>query len=179
MVTNKKLVARYASVFLSYAIAYKQLEEVRVGVSFLQQMFDLHSSLDKVLRNPTILPAEKEKLLETLCKHKITPFLWKFIVCIIQQRQVEQLKAILACFIDDYQVYMRLGNALLTTAIPLPETLVAVFIDKVKQLGDYKEVVLEQRVDTAIIGGYILQIGMLKVDRSIKHQLYSLKNSFQ
>ena len=103
MVTHKKLVARYASVFLSYAIAYKQLEEVRVGVSFLQQMFDLHSSLDKVLRNPTILPAEKEKLLETLCKHKITPFLWKFIVCIIQQRQVEQLKAILACFIDDYQ----------------------------------------------------------------------------
>ena len=89
------------------------------------------------------------------------------------------MKHILACFIDDYQVYMRLGNALLTTAIPLPETLVAVFIDKVKQLGDYKEVVLEQRVDTAIIGGYILQIGMLKVDRSIKHQLYSLKNSFQ
>ncbi|MBX9889956.1 MAG: ATP synthase F1 subunit delta [Amoebophilaceae bacterium] len=179
MVTNRKLVARYASVFLSYAIADNQLEEVKAGVSFLQHTFNLHSSLEKVLCNPTILPAEKEKLLETLCKHKITPFLWKFIVCIIKQHQVEQLKAIATCFMDDYQVYMKVCHALLTTAVPLPGTLAAVFIDKVKQLGDYKEVVLEQRVDTAIIGGYILQIGMLKVDRSIKNQLYLLQNSFQ
>ena len=175
---NKKLIARYANVFLAHAMQSESLEQLNDGVAFLQNMFRDNPSLGGVLHNPTIPRSEKEKILEKLCKNDISPLLWRFLKIIIEQRQVEQIKEILSVFLVEYRSYIGIQSAVLTTTVPLTEVLLERFIEEVKQLKGCKEVLLEQHIDPSIIGGYILQIGTLKLDRSVKHQLNLLKNSF-
>jgi len=201
MVAQKKIIVRYANVLLNHAIQNNCLEEITCTVSFLQKIFGVYPRLNTLLHSPIVPLSEKQTLLGTiynsymlmdsptaatnqkrLDKSKasvssgyesitVHPLLSRFITIIIQQRQVHQLKEIVDTFLCEYRSYMGIAVAVLTVATPLADEISGLFIEKIKQLVPCKEVLLEQRVDSSIIGGYILQIGTLKLDKSLKHQL--------
>ncbi|ROT47214.1 ATP synthase F1 subunit delta [Candidatus Cardinium hertigii] len=177
MATSQKLITRYANVFLAYATQSGELKAIGNGVTLLQNQFKAAPILDNILHNPTIPRVEKHKLLEKICKDALHPILWNFIEIIIDQYQIGLLKEILISFQSAYQEYIGIATAVVTTAVAIPAVLTKSFIEEVKQLVFCKEVLLVQQVDPSIIGGYILQIGALKLDKSVKHSLRLLKLS--
>lgn len=178
MAHNKKIIARYASVLLKHAVKYGVLEAISKGVSLLQNQFKDNPTLDGVLNNPTIARSEKHKLLEKICKAEVDPLLWKFLEIIIDNSQIGYLKEILIATRVLYCAHVGIQFARLTTAIALPENFTKRFIEEAKQVVACKKVVLEQRIDPSIIGGYILEIGGFKIDKSVKHHLHTLQSHF-
>ncbi|WP_243517349.1 MULTISPECIES: ATP synthase F1 subunit delta [unclassified Candidatus Cardinium] len=176
MLKNNKIAARYANVFLTQAIQNGTLKSISSDLSFLQNQFKSHPTLDSLLNNPTIPRSEKQHLLKTICKQNLHPMLWRFIELIIDQHQIDLLKEILNALSIAYQAHMGIQSAILTTAIPLPESLMKRMVEEVKKWVPCKEVLMEQQIDPSIIGGYMLQIGALKLDRTIKNYLHGLQN---
>jgi F-type H+-transporting ATPase subunit delta len=68
-------------------------------------------------------------------------------------------------------------NAVVTTAVPLTKELEAKVLAKVHALTG-KDVTLENVVDEAIIGGFVLRVGDMQYDASIANKLNNLKRDF-
>ncbi|CAH2559623.1 ATP synthase F1 subunit delta [Cardinium endosymbiont of Oedothorax gibbosus] len=176
MFKKKKIVERYAGVLLAQAIQSGRLKRINSDLSFLQNQFRDHPTLDSLLNNPTIPGSEKRKLLKKICNQGLSPMLWRFLEIIIDQYQIGLLKKILTAFSIAYRNHIGIQSAILTTAVALPEVLIKRLIEEVKKWVACTEVLMEQKIDPSIIGGYILQIGELKLDRSIKHHLHVLQS---
>ena len=67
--------------------------------------------------------------------------------------------------------------AVVTTAIPLTDELRSKVLAKVNDLTK-NEVIIENKIDESIIGGFILRLGDLQYNASIANQLNTLKRSF-
>ncbi|MGB1634512.1 MAG: F0F1 ATP synthase subunit delta, partial [Flavobacteriaceae bacterium] len=67
-------------------------------------------------------------------------------------------------------------KATVTTAISLTPELEKQILKKAKELSG-KEALLENKIDSSIIGGYILKIGDMQYDASLSNQLKALKTT--
>ena len=67
-------------------------------------------------------------------------------------------------------------KVIVTTAIPLTLDLKNQVLQEVKKLTD-KKVILENKIDSSIIGGYILKIDDKELDASISSQLKAIKTT--
>ncbi|WP_419241265.1 ATP synthase F1 subunit delta [Cardinium endosymbiont of Nabis limbatus] len=177
MFKKKKIAARYANVFLAQVIQSGSLKTIHSDLSFLQDQFKRYPTLDDLLNNPTLPRSEKQKLLKEICHQGLSLMVWRFIEIIIDQHQIGLLKEILTAFSIAYRNHLGIQSAILTTAVALPEALIKKLREEVKKWVPCKEVVLEQQIDPSIIGGYILQMGGLKLDKSIKHDLHTLQSA--
>ncbi|TSJ80841.1 MAG: ATP synthase F1 subunit delta [Candidatus Cardinium sp.] len=176
MLKKKKIAQRYASVFLAQAIQNGTLTTINSDLSFLQNQFKDHPILDNLLNNPTIPRCEKQQLLQKICSQNLSPMVWKFLEIIIDQHQIGLLKEILTAFSIAYRHHIGIQSATLITAVALPEALTKKLIEEVKKWVPCKEVLLKQQIDPSIIGGYILEMDALKLDRSIKYDLHALQS---
>jgi F-type H+-transporting ATPase subunit delta len=77
-------------------------------------------------------------------------------------------------FLKLYAVQRGEVKAIVTTAIPLTPDLENQTLQTVKKLTD-KKVILENKIDSSIIGGYILQIDDKQFDASVSNQLKAIK----
>ena len=91
---------------------------------------------------------------------------------------VALLPAIAEEFHHAYNVYKNVGEASVTTAVPLDDKLRGEIEKIVKKLSDKKEVEIKEKVDAEMIGGFVLNVGDRQIDASIKNKLKSLKVKF-
>jgi F-type H+-transporting ATPase subunit delta len=88
------------------------------------------------------------------------------------------LPAIAREFHNAYNEYKGIGKAVVITAVPLDAKLRSEFEELVKKYSDRKQVELIEKVDTAMIGGFILNVGDRQVDASINNKIKALKLEF-
>lgn len=69
-------------------------------------------------------------------------------------------------------------EATVTTALPLTDDLKTAVLAKVKTLTGSDKVVIENKVDENILGGFILRVGDKEYNASIANQLNKLKREF-
>jgi F-type H+-transporting ATPase subunit delta len=77
----------------------------------------------------------------------------------------------------DHQGFVK---AELTTATPVSDELKKEIVAKLEALPQMtgKRVLLSERIDPAIIGGYVLQVGDQSLDASIRRDLQVIKTQF-
>ncbi len=75
-------------------------------------------------------------------------------------------------------LYKGIGKASITSTVPIDDELRSELVTIVKKLSHMKQVELEEKVDKDLIGGFILNVGDLQIDASIKNKLKALKNKF-
>lgn len=178
MIYDSKIADRCARILLEYAVEAGSLEEIYQNMQLLTPYFQNSSDLAKVLGNPTISRMDKVSILEQLFKEQVHDALWRFIVVIMEQNQIGQFRHIISHFITLYKEHMGIKDVTMTTAIVLPKSFVNEFKKKLKKRLGCKELILKQQTDPAIIGGYILDIAPLTLDKSVRAQLSRLKDIF-
>ena len=178
MIYDSKIADRCARILLEYAIETGSLDEICQNVQLLAPYFQNSSELAKVLVNPTIARVDKVSILERLFKEQIHDALWRFIVVIMDQNQIGQFEHIVSCFITLYKEHMGIKDVTMTTAIDLPKSFINEFKGELKKRLGCKKLILKQQTDPAIIGGYILDITPLTLDKSVRAQLSRLKDMF-
>ena len=178
MIYDSKIADRCARILLEYAIETDSLEEIYRNVQFLAPYFQDSSELAKILGNPTITRADKMNVLEQLFKEQVHSALWRFIVVIMNQNQIGQFEHIVSYFITLYKEHMGIKDATITTAIDLPKSFINEFKGELKKRLGCKRLILKQQTDPAIIGGYILDVAPLTLDKSVRTQLSRLKDIF-
>ncbi|MGI4021274.1 MAG: ATP synthase F1 subunit delta [Janthinobacterium lividum] len=172
-----KVATRYAKSLIDLAEEQHLLEEINADMVLFVKTLKANSLLNAVLRNPIISPLKKIDILNAIFTGKVQPDTLGFFKIMVDKMRSGILFETAKEFVEQYDQKKHIVKVLIVSALPLSESNRAEAIEAVKKAtgGD---VVLEEKVDPALIGGFIITIGDRQFDSSISNALNKLKKTF-
>ncbi|MBA0882297.1 ATP synthase F1 subunit delta [Flavobacterium undicola] len=164
---------RYAKAILSLADSIGVANEINNDMVLIASTIKANSELNSFIQSPTISVDVKENaLLEVFAN--VNGVTKGFFHLLFENKRFEILEAIAVAYSELFDEANGLEVAIVTTAIPMDADLGAKVLAKISSLSD-KKVTIENVVDPAIIGGFILRIGDKQYNASIANRLQVLK----
>ncbi len=173
-----RVASRYVKSLLGLAVEQNALDAVHNDMLLFAKVADENRSFALMLRNPVIKHDKKRDILEKLFKGKVHSLTFAIFDIITRKNREAILVDISKQFHNAYNVYKGIGKATVTTATPIDATLRAEFGEMVKKISNKKEIELVEKVDTEMIGGFVLNVGDRQIDASMKNKLKALKVKF-
>jgi F-type H+-transporting ATPase subunit delta len=176
---KSRVAGRYAKSIMDLAIERNELETVYADMLFLKQAFGKSSELVTVLKSPIVPGDKKIAVLVALGKGKISEMTLAFNNLLVKKGREAQLPEMADAFIDAYKKHKQIHIVKLTSATELSEDAKNAIVAKVKREGNLEHIELVTKVDPALIGGFILEVGDSMVDTSVASRLNDVKKQFQ
>jgi F-type H+-transporting ATPase subunit delta len=174
----KKVASRYAKSLLQLAVEEGVLERVHKDMLCLDQVCSGNKALVSVLKNPLIKHDKKLAVLRVIFQNTTHTLTLRFFAMVTQKCREAVLPAMTRAFLAQYDQYQGIKTARVTTAFPLSDQITSQFQKIVQQISPYRQVILEQSVDTTLIGGYVLQVEDKRLDQSLRKKLLTLRKDF-
>ena len=175
--TNKTAATRYARALLDVAVQQRDdLDAIERALTAFVELLTQHPALARVLLNPAVPVPRKRAAVSELTARADTPAtLAKLLVLLAGRDRLVLLPDLLVSYRDRLLVHRNVVRAEVTTAAPLAsERVRAIEASLVRMTG--RTVLLETRIDPAIIGGVVARIGSTVYDGSIIRQLQKMKD---
>jgi F-type H+-transporting ATPase subunit delta len=131
-----------------------------------------------MLQNPVIKHDKKLEILRRIFQDKVNALTLAFLEIITRKNREPILAVIAREFHDAYNEYNDVGKASVITAVPLDKASRAELQSLAKKYSDKKQVELIEKLDSDLIGGFVLNIGDRQIDASIKNKIKTLKQKF-
>ena len=164
---------RYAKAILEIAQAKGAADAVNADMLVVEKTLSNNAELRTFIANPTTKVEVKEcVLLEVFANtHAVTKSLFHLL---FENKRFELLHTIAVRYNELHAILNGVETAKVTTAIPMDAALEAKVLQKIATFSD-KKITIENTVDPAIIGGFILRIGDKQYNASIANRLQVLK----
>jgi len=174
---NNRAALRYAKAVLSLSEDEKCTDETYDSMQLISNTIADSDDLQSVLGSSIIKTDAKKKALLAIFGDKVNEISIKLIDLLIANKRLAQFETVAKQYIALYDSAMGKQNAIVTTAIPLTESLNKQVLAKVKELTG-KNAILENIVNPDVLGGFILRVGDIQYDASIANKLKVLKRQF-
>ncbi|TRX37897.1 ATP synthase F1 subunit delta [Flavobacterium sp. ZT3R18] len=170
---STKAAIRYAKAILDLSNSKGVAESVNNDMKLIASTINGNLELNTFIQNPTIKVEVKESaLLEVFASvDNVTKGLLHLL---FENKRFEILEAIAVKYSELFDIMNNVEVAKVTTAIAMDAALEAKVLAKIATLSD-KKITIENIVDPAIIGGFILRIGDQQYNASVANRLQVLK----
>jgi len=169
-----KISVRYAKALLGLA-KEKQVEEaVKTDMEMIHQLFETMPAFNHVLTSPVIGVKEKQQLFENVFAKKTNALTYSFLKLLITNKREGYLKNITRNFHETYRKEAGYKAAQLISAFEIDPATLEQFRALIRKLYN-TEVDLTCKVDSKLIGGFILQVEDQQIDASVAAKLKKLK----
>jgi len=175
---SPRLTARYAKSLIELAVEKNQLEQVCNDMLLLQTICKSNPDFVNLLRSPIVKHDKKEAILNAITNGKVNTITSSFCNLLIRKGRESHLPEIISTFIDQYKSLKQIYTIWLTTATPISEDLKKQIISKIQSQTVMKNIDLKVKVNEALIGGFVLEMGNTLVDASILYDLHKIKTQF-
>jgi F-type H+-transporting ATPase subunit delta len=176
---NPRLATRYAKSLIDLAIEKGELEKVYADMQWLNAVCKSNKDFVNLLRSPIIKGETKKKILEAVTTGNISEMTAGFNRLLITKSRESNLPEISHAFITAYKVKKNIHTIKLTTASPVNDSIKNAIVEQIKKTTGYKNIEIEEKVDAALIGGFVLQVGDQLVDASIAYDLRTIAKQFE
>jgi F-type H+-transporting ATPase subunit delta len=157
--------SRYVKSLLDLAVEKNALDAVHRDMVDFAKVCEENRAFTLMLRNP-------------IFKGKVNPLTMAILNILTEKNREPLLPQIAKEFHLAYNVYKGVGQASVTTAVPLDAAMRAEFEKIAKGLSEHDNVELREAVDPEMIGGFVLNVGDRQVDASLKNKLKALRVKF-
>lgn len=175
--SNNRAAIRYAKAILSLSEEQKSSKVTYNDMQLIATTISESEDLQLALNSPIVKSDDKKKALIAIFGSQVSEISTKLIDLLIENRRLADFGNVATQYIALYDELSGKQEAIVTSAIPLTETLSKKVLAKVKELTG-KEAILSNIVDPAILGGFILRVGDIQYDASIANKLTVLKRQF-
>lgn len=170
-----RVASRYAKSLIELAQEQGALEEVRNDMQLFTNTLAQNSDLALAISSPIIKNTKKQAILKAIFFGKVHKLTLAIFEVISRKNRESFLPLIAKEFQSQYAVQKGIKVAQVITPFALTPELRANFEKLVMQKTGANQVQLTEKVDTSLIGGYVLNIGDLQIDESVKSKLTGLK----
>lgn len=177
--SDVRVASRYAKSLIELAQERGILENVYQDMLLFSKTVTASRDLGLMLRNPIVKHDKKLAVLKAIFTGKVNDLTLSFFTIITEKNREAVLNSVATEFLTQYNLLKKVQKAQVTTATPLTPVLRAEFNRMVLDRTGMETVVLEEVVDPAIIGGFVLRIGDVQIDDSISASLLRLKNKLK
>ena len=175
---DSRAASRYVKSLLGLAVEKNVLEEVHRDMQLFSQAASDSRPFELLLQSPVIKHDKKLEILRQIFKGKVHSLTLAFFEIITRKNREPILLSVAREFHNAYNAYKGIGKATVTTAITLDAAMRAEFERLVRQYSGKKQIELIEKVDSDLIGGFVLKVGDRQVDASIKNKLKTLQVEF-
>ncbi|WP_159522122.1 ATP synthase F1 subunit delta [Sunxiuqinia indica] len=173
---HSKIAVRYAKAFFSLAKEKKLLDELKIDVSVIAQLTKDSSEFLLLLGSPVIKTSQKVKLLKTIFEKKVNEQTLNFLVLIAENKREAHVPGICRNFMELYRKEQGIKTATITSAISLRKGIISQIQKKLETEFDTK-IELGERVNSDLIGGFVLRVDDRQIDASVATQLRKVKEN--
>lgn len=164
---------RYAGAMFDLALKHNTLDRTLEDVQGIGLLFSKHT-LAYLLNEPKVPLQRKEKALREALSTRVLPMSLNLALLVVQRGLVEVMPNIARELQQMVFDYKNQAIAEVTTAAPMDEKQLALVKTALeKQTG--KTILLQTRVDPAILGGVVARVGDQLIDGSVQQRLQVLK----
>lgn len=176
---NPRVASRYAKSLLDLAAERGQTEKVYSDMLYLQQLTKESRDFLNLLRSPVIKADTKTRTINAVTAGKVSELTTAFIQLMAAKAREGVLPEIITSFIQQYKDRKGVKTVKLTTATPVSDSLKNQIVAQVKKTPGFENIELQELVDPAIIGGFVLQTGDKLIDASIAYDLKNISRQFE
>ena len=168
---------RYAKAILNLAKDVKEESAVDKDMQLIVATISENQEFEVVLDSPIIKPADKMKVLNAMFKDKVNNITLGLFNLLLENKRISLLSSIAKQYSILFDYYKHIQVAKVTTVVPITSEIEKQVLAKIEALtGDKAN--LENEVNPAILGGFILRVGDVQYDASISNYLNELKKEF-
>ncbi len=174
--TNRAAARRYARALFDVSLKEADVQVVERELAAFVALVGEHADLQRACYSPAVPSPRKRALVAALVARlgAVSPVLAKLLLLLAERDRLVLLPDLAAAYRDRVLDHRRVVRAEVTTAVALPA-------DRVERLRSSlvaatgRDVLLEPRVDPALIGGAVARVGSIVVDGSVARQLERMK----
>lgn len=175
-----KLVSKvYGDALFEAAIEAKKIDEMFEETQQLLTVLKENAELQKMLDNPKIIREDKENVIETVFRGRISDEIVELMKLMIAKGRYNEVESVFEYFIGLVKEEKKIGIAYVTTATPLKDEQKKEIVKRLLETTKYESFEMNYVVDSSLIGGMIIRIGDRVVDSSIKTKLYELSKDLR
>lgn len=174
-----RVAGRYVKSLLGLAVEKGVLDEVHKDMQLFARTCKENRNFTALLRSPVIRHENKRAVLKKVFTGKVNPLTMAIIDIVTKKNREPILPAIAEEFHNAYNVYKGIGKAYLTTTVAPDKELLDIMQSISKKLSNKETIELKTQVDSALIGGFILQVGDRQIDASVRSKLRTLDLKFE
>ena len=173
-----KVAGRYAKSLIDLAVENNALAESYNDMVLFEQVVDKTPELEAILKNPIVPLDKKTGILNGIFANKVGSLTLTFFKIVVNKGRSALLFSTAQQFIQQYNQIKGIVTADVTTAVALSPAAKAEVVSIVKRELGANEVIVKEKVNEKLIGGFILKVGDKQFDASIASGLSKLKKEF-
>lgn len=164
----------YAQALMSVAQSKNLTEEFGNDARALLELLQNSQQLRNFIDNPFIASETKKSVISQVMGEGGNPYLRNFLLLLVDKRRIFFLDQILKQYLALLRQLNQTVLAEVTSAVPLSSEQEEAIKQKVIGITNARQVELETRVDSELIGGVIIKVGSQVIDASLRGQLRRL-----
>lgn len=168
---------RYAKAILNLAKDTGVETEVNNDMQLIASTISENSDLETMLKSPVIKAVDKKNVLNALFSDKVNNVSLGLFNLLQENKRMIMLEPIAKQYTIIYDYLKSMQIAKVTTAVPLTKDLEEKVLAKIVELTGNKASI-ENIVDPAVLGGFILRVGDVQYDASISNHFNELRKEF-
>jgi F-type H+-transporting ATPase subunit delta len=172
-----RVASRYAKSFIDLTIEQGVLEEAYADMKFISDVCKSNHDFVSFLKSPIINTDKKQAVLKEVFSGKLNKVTDTYVTLIADKKRELYLPEIATEFVNQYKLKKQILTAVITSANGIDENIRKKVMELVKGVSS-SEVVLEEKINKDLIGGFIIRVGDKQVDASIARKLSNLKRGF-
>ncbi|MGN0598053.1 MAG: ATP synthase F1 subunit delta [Ruminiclostridium sp.] len=153
----------------------EKLGEVLSELKAIKEILDACPDFIKLADTPTVELSDKLSIMQEAFQGRVSPYVYNFIRVLCQADRLDRFGGILTCFNALYNEKFGIADIVVTTSVPLSDSLREKVIKRMEQVTG-KKINMTERVDKSIIGGIVVNYGDTLIDGSVKARLDALKS---
>lgn len=174
---TSKIAHRYAKSLLGLASERGQEDAVAADMLTIREAVAESRDLRTMLSSPVVKADKKLKVLNAIFGAHIGEVSSAFIRILTQHGREDVLDEVAHSYVELNKKRKGILTAEVTTATPLNDELRKAVTAIVKEMNPQGDVVINEVVDSEIIGGFVLKVEDRMVDASVQSKLRSLRQN--
>jgi len=169
---------RYAQALLMIATERDALEQYEQELGQFREALLANPKAKELIENPRVLLAEKKRVLDSLIKKFACPIVYNFLHLILDKRRETLYLDVIKAYNKYADEARNIIDAEVWSAVELTTKDHRDLTKKLTHLTG-KNVRLQNRIDTSLVGGIKVRIGDTVIDGSVTKKLFLLKSQLQ
>ena len=170
---SSKVASRYAKSLLEIAIEQNKIDSVLGDMQFLTEINNESRDLELLIQSPIVNPDKKVEIFERIFEQFETVSM-AFVKLITKNGRESLLPQIADAFQAMVKEHKGIVPVSLISASPLDAKTKEMITNKVQTLVS-GQLEIEEKIDPALIGGFIVRMGDTQIDASVASQFNNLK----
>ncbi len=165
---------RYAKALFELAKEQNKLDKIDSDFLELKKLVDTHDEFNNFITNPLISKSLRYQAVKQLFEAKLDDLTYRFLLLINEKNRISLLAEMIERFNSLLLSHRNQVEGEVVSAVELSGLQIGSIQNNIEDLIG-KTVILKQRLDADVLGGFVVKVQDIIIDNSVRYQLSKLR----